>query len=150
MSKDYNRNLPRVTVATVIEYEGRFLMVEENIRGRTVINQPSGHLEPNEELTAAAIRETLEETGWQIEINGLIDIARWNSEYSHYLRFCFSGKAIKHQPLQPLDHGIIAARWLSREQIVNAKYPLRTPLVLHHIDLYIKGVTHSLDIFNQS
>lgn len=148
--KDNIRCLPRVTVATVIEDQGRFLMVEESIRGQTVINQPSGHLEPNEELVDAAIRETLEETGWQIEINRLIDIARWKSQHNHYLRFCFSGTTIKHHPLRELDTGIIAARWLTRKQIVNAAYPLRCPLVLQHIDLYIKGITHSLDILQQS
>lgn len=149
MRKD-NRCLPRITVAAVIEDKGRFLIIEERIRGQIVINQPSGHLEPNEELIDAAVRETLEESGWKVEINSLIDIARWNSQHNHYVRVCFSGKPLKHQPLQTLDKGIIAARWLSREQIANSKYPLRSPLVLQHIDLYIKGITHSLDIFNQS
>lgn len=61
-----------VTVATVIEDNGRFLLVEEQQRGRLVLNQPAGHLEPGESLIEAALRETLEETGWTVEIQGLV------------------------------------------------------------------------------
>ena len=55
---------PDVTVATVVVHDGRLLCVEEEANGRgLVINQPAGHLEPDESLPDAALRETLEETG---------------------------------------------------------------------------------------
>ena len=62
---------PHITVATIVEDNGRFLMVEELKGGRAVLNQPAGHLDPNETLTEAAIRETLEETGWDVEPTGV-------------------------------------------------------------------------------
>ncbi|WMR35883.1 NUDIX domain-containing protein, partial [Metapseudomonas otitidis] len=54
---------PHITVATVVEDQGRFLLVEEEADGRAVLNQPAGHLEADETLPQAALRETLEETG---------------------------------------------------------------------------------------
>ena len=65
---------PHITVATVIEDDGRFLFVEEFKAGRMVLNQPAGHLEANESLREAALRETLEETGWEVKLTGLLGI----------------------------------------------------------------------------
>ena len=65
---------PHITVATVVEDNGRFLMVEELKHDRAVLNQPAGHLDPNESLIEAAIRETLEETGYDVELTGVIGI----------------------------------------------------------------------------
>ena len=78
--------LPRVTVATVVEDQGKFLMVEEDIYGQKILNQPAGHLEPNETLVEAAVRETLEETGWHVKIDHLIEFSQWTSQNSqkHY------------------------------------------------------------------
>ena len=71
---------PHVTVASVIaDREGRFLMVEESVAGRIRFNQPAGPLEPDEALVDAAVRETLEETGWDIELRHLIGVHQWFS-----------------------------------------------------------------------
>ena len=61
---------PHVTVAVVVEQDGRYLMVEEQdeLAGGLVFNQPAGHLDPGEGLLEAALRETLEETGWEVEL----------------------------------------------------------------------------------
>ena len=67
---------PHITVATIVEDNGRFLMVEELKGGRAVLNQPAGHLDPHETLTEAAVRETLEETGWDVEATGIVG-AKW-------------------------------------------------------------------------
>ncbi len=142
--------LPRVTVATVIEKDGKFLMVEEDIYGEKILNQPAGHLEPNETLIEAAVRETLEETGWHIEIDHVIEFSQWTSPNSqnHYLRSCFAGTAIKFNPNQTLDEGIIRAIWLSRDEVAAQAHRLRSPLVLHHIDHHINGKRTNTDIFS--
>lgn len=147
MSRDW---LPRVTVATVIEKDGKFLMVEENIHGEKVLNQPAGHLEPNETLIEAAVRETLEETGWQIKVDHLIEFSQWTSPNSenHYLRSCFAGTAVKFDPNQTLDEGIICAIWMSRDEVAANAHRLRSPLVLHHIDHHINGKRTDTQVFS--
>lgn len=147
MTRDW---LPRVTVATIVEDDGKFLMVEEDIYGEKILNQPAGHLEPGETLIEAAVRETLEETGWHIEVNHLIEFSQWTSPNSnnHYLRSCFAGNAIKFDPNQELDEGIIRAVWMSRDEVARNMDRLRSPLVLHHIDLHIKGKRIDTDVFS--
>ena len=144
------RWLPRVTVATVIEDRGRFLMVEEDIRGEKILNQPAGHLEPGETLIEAAIRETMEETGWLVTIDHLIEFSQWTSPSSrnHYLRSCFAGTILEFNPTQTLDDGIIQAIWMTREEVAENQHRLRSPLVLHHIDHYINGKRYDTDIFS--
>ncbi|VAW45523.1 Nudix-like NDP and NTP phosphohydrolase NudJ [hydrothermal vent metagenome] len=141
--------LPRVTVATVIAKDGKFLMVEEDIYGEKILNQPAGHLEPNETLVEAAIRETLEETGWHIKVDHLIEFSQWTSPNSqnHYLRSCFAGSAVKFDPNQTLDEGIICAVWMSRDEVAANAHRLRSPLVLHHIDHHISGKRTDTDVF---
>jgi len=141
--------LPRVTVATIVERDGRFLMVEEDVHGETTINQPAGHLEAGETLPQAAIRETLEETAWQVKVDYLVEFSQWTSDSgNHYLRACFAGTAIKLIPEQILDKGIIKAVWLTREEVAARHQQLRSPLVLHHIDHYINGKQTPLNIFS--
>ncbi len=147
MTKD--RWLPRVTVATIVEDNGKFLMVEEDIRGKKTLNQPAGHLEPNETLEQAAVRETLEETGWHIQVNHLVEFSQWTSPSGkHYLRSCFAGTALSFDPEQELDEGIIRAIWMTRDEVAAESHRLRSPLVLHHIDHHIKGKSTELDIFS--
>jgi len=144
------RWLPRVTVATVIEDDGKFLMVEEDIYGEKILNQPAGHLEPGETLMEAAVRETLEETGWHIKIEHLIEFSQWTSANSknHYLRSCFAGKVVSFDPNQQLDDGIIQAIWMSRDEVAENIDRLRSPLVLHHIDHHINGKKTDTDVFS--
>ncbi len=69
---------PDVTVATVVVRDGRLLCVEEQVNGSCVLNQPAGHLEPDEGLVEAALRETLEETGWDVRLRcGIILNESW-------------------------------------------------------------------------
>ncbi|MCF6289073.1 MAG: NUDIX hydrolase [Proteobacteria bacterium] len=145
-----NNWIPHVTVATIVEKNNKFLMVEEDLHGKKLLNQPAGHLDKNETLVQAAIRETQEESGWQIEINYLIEFAQWTSPNSdtHFLRACFAGTAIKHFPQQKLDDGIIRALWMSRDEVVKNRHRLRSPLVLEHIDHYIAGKKYDLDFFS--
>jgi 8-oxo-dGTP pyrophosphatase MutT (NUDIX family) len=131
---------PDVTVAAVVERAGRFLLVEERIRGRLVLNQPAGHLEDGEALLAAVVRETLEETAWHFTPEALLGVYQWRSPRAHTtLRFAFIGSVRAHEPQRALDPPVIATHWLDREQVVRAAARLRTPLVLRCIDDYLGG-----------
>ena len=68
---------PDVTVATVVVDGGRLLVVEERVEGRLVLNQPAGHLEPDEPILEAAIRETREETGWDVRPTAFVGAYQW-------------------------------------------------------------------------
>ena len=139
---------PHVTVATVIEHEGKYLLVEELSNGKLVYNQPAGHLDPNETLEQAAIRETLEETGWTIELEGVVGVALYHSPHNDttYNRTTFHAKALAHDPTITLDDGIQQAIWLSYEEICAASDKLRSQLVLRAIEQYRDGHRYPLSL----
>lgn len=135
-----------VTVAAVIEDAGRFLLVEEHAGGRAVFNQPAGHLEPNETLIQAGVRETLEETGFTFEPTAVLGLYHWYSESDDaaFLRVAFCGDAVAPQDTPELDAVIIATHWLTREQILGHQDRLRSPMVLRCIDDYRAGTRFPL------
>jgi len=131
---------PDVTVAAVIERSGRFLLVEERIRGRLVLNQPAGHLEDGEGLLDAVVRETLEETAWHFTPESLLGIYQWRSPRGHTtLRFAFTGSVQGYDAQRPLDPPIVTTHWLAREEIAQRSTRLRTPLVLRCIEDFLAG-----------
>lgn len=138
---------PHATVACVVADGDRYLMVEEEIAGRLAYNQPAGHLEDRESLLAAAVRETLEETGWTVALQHLIGVHQWRStEHGEgVLRFSFAARALTHDPARPLDSGIRRALWLTREEIAALGPMLRSPLVLRSIDAWLAGQRLPLD-----
>ena len=118
---------PHITVATIVEDDGRFLMVEEIDQDNTVFNQPAGHLEDNESLAEAALRETLEETGWHVTLTGFLGVYHYRSpEGETYIRHCFTAVPLRHDSERPLDDGIIAAHWLTQDAINAAGFPVRS------------------------
>ncbi|BCX80991.1 phosphatase NudJ [Methylomarinovum caldicuralii] len=131
---------PNVTVAAVVEHDGRYLLVEEVIEGRRVFNQPAGHLEPGESLPDAARREVREETGWAFEPEALVAVQLLPvSDALTFLRFTFCGNVHDHRPGQPLDEGIVATHWLTRAEIEDRRKRLRSPLVLDSVHAYESG-----------
>lgn len=132
---------PHVTVACVISDGDRFLMVEEDIRGSRQFNQPAGHLEPEEALAEAAVRETLEETGWDVALDHFIGVQQWLSPVHahHIVRFAFAGHPLAHHPERELDTGIVRALWMSYAEIAAAGARLRSPLVLGTLDDWLAG-----------
>jgi 8-oxo-dGTP pyrophosphatase MutT (NUDIX family) len=138
---------PDVTVATIVSRDGRFLVVEEEVRGERVLNQPAGHLEYGETLPAAACRETLEETGWHVALTALVGVYQWSAPDApaQVLRFTFCAEPLRHDVHRPLDAGIVRALWLRRDEIAAAGSRLRSPLVLRVIDDYLAGRRWPLD-----
>ncbi|ROR32620.1 NUDIX hydrolase [Inmirania thermothiophila] len=139
---------PHVTVAAVIEREGRFLLVEEEAEGRRVLNQPAGHLDEGEPLAAAAAREALEETGWPFRPEAVVGIYRWRHPGNGrtFLRVAFAGSLDTDAPRRPLDAGILRTVWMRRDEIAAAADRLRSPLVLACIDDHLRGARHPLTL----
>lgn len=143
---------PHATVAAIIERENKFLMVEELIHGERVYNQPAGHLDPNESLIDAVIRETREESAWQFIPEAVTGIYLWKQPDSDdkagetFLRVAVCGSCNNHRPDQPLDDGIIQATWKSREQLMDENHKLRSPMVINCIDDYLDGKRYPLDL----
>ncbi len=142
---------PSVTVAAIIERNGRFLLVEEETSDGIRFNQPAGHLDPNESLMEAVTRETLEEAAYDFSPTSLIGMymsryisSRTGKEVT-YLRFAFAGE-LGAQHDRPLDEGILRTVWMTREEMLACEEKHRSPLVLRCVDDYLagKGVPLSL------
>lgn len=135
-----------VTVAAVVEKDGRFLMVHEQSDGQHVYNQPAGHLEKNETLLQACVRETQEETGWQVKPLNLLGISQYLAPANGvtYLRHTFLAEPIKNLHTE-LDSDIIEAVWLSYDEIKALGPSLRSPLVLNDLKRYKNNVRISLE-----
>jgi 8-oxo-dGTP pyrophosphatase MutT (NUDIX family) len=141
---------PHVTVATVVVRDGQLLLVEEAIDGRTVLNQPAGHLEPGESLAAAALRETLEETGWTVRLTAFIGTYQWTApDGTPFLRFAYAAEPVAHDPALPLDTGILRALWLDPAQLRADPARLRSPLVWEVVADFLAGQRHPLSLVKE-
>lgn len=144
---------PSVTVAAVIERDGKFLLIEEETSDGIRLNQPAGHLDPHESLEQAVVRETLEETAYDFTPTGLVGMymSRYRSartgEAVTYLRFAFCGVAGQLHD-QPLDHGILRTLWMTRDEIAACPERHRSPLLLTCIDEYLAGKRAPLDLLH--
>ena len=150
MSTDGTIWKPHVVAATVVERNGEFLCVEEQIDGRTVINQPAGHLDPGETLVAAAARETLEETGWTVTIDYLIGVYMLETEIpgKTFLRFCFAARPHHFDANRPLDDEIVRTHWFTPTALAARANAHRSPLVMRAIDDYQAGQRYPLDLLH--
>lgn len=142
---------PALTVAAVIERDGRFLVVEERASRRLVLNQPAGHVEDGESLIDAVIREVREETAWRFQPQAVVGIYLWTQPERRraYLRVAFCGEVSDRDAAQPLDRGIVRTHWYSRAQLLGFAPRLRTPMVLRCIDDYRAGAHYPLDLVQE-
>ena len=143
---------PDVTVATVVVRDGRLLVVEEQVHGALVINQPAGHLEPDESLIAAAKRETLEETGWEVEPTAFIGAYQWKSPIDgrHFLRMAFAATPLLHHADRALDEGIVRALWLEPAELAACSDRHRSPLVWQVVEDFLSGRRFPLQALTHS
>jgi 8-oxo-dGTP pyrophosphatase MutT (NUDIX family) len=136
---------PDVTVAAVIERDGRFLLIEEETERGPLFNQPAGHLESNETLTEAVVRETLEECAHDFLPDALLGIYHHSQPGgTTYMRFAFSGKITRHNPARALDDGIIRHLWMSADEARACSGRHRSPLVMQCIDDFLAGILYPL------
>jgi len=139
---------PHVTVAAIIERQGRFLLVEEMTAHGLMFNQPAGHLEAGEDLISAVKREVLEETAWRFEPEHLMEVQLWRKtpDGPSFVRFCFTGRLADRDDNRALDSDIIANHWLTHDEIRAKGDQLRSPLVLKSINTYLQGKKHPLSL----
>ncbi|MGH8030910.1 MAG: NUDIX hydrolase [Luteimonas sp.] len=147
---------PDVTVATVVVDGGRLLCVEERVDGALVLNQPAGHLEPDESLEQAALRETREETGWDVRLTAFVGAYQWRAPlrdgedtHRHYLRFAFAAEPVGHDPTRTLDAGIVRALWLTPAELLAASERHRSPLVWRAVAGFLEGQRYPLSLLRQ-
>ena len=126
---------PSVTVAAIIERDGRYLLVEEHTPEGLRLNNPAGHLEPGESLLEAVVREVLEETARAFVPEALVGVylARLRREATgedvSYLRFAFCGTAGEADPARRLDEGIVRTLWLTPLEVEASRDRHRSPLL---------------------
>ena len=137
-----------VTVAAIVERDGRFLLVEEETADGLRFNQPAGHLDEGESLVEACTRETLEETAHRFTPEQLIGIYQWPRPGGEitYVRFAFSGTLGEQVVGRALDAGILRAVWMTRDEIAATQSRHRNPLVLRCVDDYLAGQRYPLDL----
>jgi len=139
---------PNVTVAALIERDGKFLLVEEETDAGIRFNQPAGHLDEGESLVAACAREALEETAWHFQPTSLVGIYQWPRPQGDitYLRFAFAGKLGAHEESRALDTGILRAVWMTPAEIEATRERHRSPLILQCVQDYLAGRRFPLDL----
>jgi len=139
---------PNVTVAAVIERDGRFLLVEEDTAHGRLFNQPAGHLESGESLVRAVERETLEETAYTFEPEALLGVYQYHhpGDDVTYLRFAFTGRITAHDAGRALDKGIVRAAWLTPDEMRREPARHRSPLVMRCVEDYLAGRRYPLEL----
>ncbi len=139
---------PHITVATIVERGGRYLVVEERPHGSPALNQPAGHLEPGETLIAGAIRETLEETGYRVQPTHLVGVYIWTSPTNGatYYRFCYAAGIVEQIVDYPVDRDIDTHHWYTLTELRATVLMHRSPLVLRCVEDHAAGKRYPLDM----
>ncbi len=139
---------PSVTVAAVIERDGAFLLVEEETSDGLRLNQPAGHLEADESLVEAAVREVMEETAHAFHPSCLVGVYQWPRPQGDltYLRFTFAGSAEALPGEHALDEGIVRFLWMDIDALRASVGRHRSPLVMQCVEDWRAGRRFPLDM----
>lgn len=142
---------PSVTVAAIIEREGRYLLVEEHTPEGLRLNNPAGHLDPGESPEQGVAREALEETAFVFRPTGLVGIylsrfqrAATNEDIT-YLRFAYCGTLGDFDAQRTLDTGIVRTLWMTPDEIRASADRHRSPLVQRCIEDHLAGQRFPLE-----
>lgn len=158
MTASRSRWKPNVTVAAVIERDGRFLLVEEHTSGGLKLNTPAGHLDPGESPAEGCAREALEETAHHFTPTALVGVylARFQRPAAQpgtdgetditYLRFAFAGTLGAFEPDRALDEGIVRTLWMDIDELRASVERHRSPLLLRCVEDYLAGQRHPLEL----
>ena len=136
---------PSVTVAALMERDGKFLLVEEHTDNGLKLNNPAGHLETGESPAEGCAREALEETAHHFKPTALVGVylSRFRKQNTGeditYLRFAFAGEVGDEVPDLALDEGIVRAIWMSEAEIRASVDRHRGPMLLRCLDDYLSG-----------
>ncbi len=109
----------KIIVGGIIEKDGKYLLVQEAKKkcyGKW--NFPAGHLEFNESLEQGAIREIKEETGCDVELDGICYVANRILEDDLFVMIVFNTKLIKEN-IEFDKEEILDVKWFDYDQIVN-------------------------------
>ena len=149
---------PSVTVAAIIERDGKFLLVEEHTSEGLKLNNPAGHLDPGESLVEGCVRETLEETAHVFRATALVGVymarvqrpARGDNsaEDITYLRFAFCGELGDALVGRQLDTGIVRTLWLTPVEIRASAARHRSPLLVRCVEDYLAGQRYPLALIH--
>jgi ADP-ribose pyrophosphatase YjhB (NUDIX family) len=143
---------PNVTVAAIIEKEGRYLLIEEHTQEGLRLNNPAGHLDPGESPAQGCAREALEETAHAFTPTALVGIyvSRFqrpaSGEDITYVRMAFCGDIGPHQAQLKLDEGIVRTLWMTPEEVRASADRHRSPLVLRCIEDHLAGQRFPLGV----
>lgn len=145
-------NKIHLTVATVVEKDGQFLMVKETKDGRQMINQPAGHVEPGEDILAAALRETYEETGWVVSLTGFLGISTYRAKSTGvtYYRLTFSAVPVHFNGDAVIDPDIDVALWMNVAELQSTPELMRSPAVLNCLDDFLAKRIFPMEIFRNT
>lgn len=134
-----------LTVAAVVLRDSRYLFIEEIANRRKVLTQPGGHIESGESPEQAVVRETLEESGCTVLCEDLVGVYLWIHPQTRqqFLRLVYSADFVSCDESTQLDRGVIARRWLTREEIEQNRARLRSPVVLRCVHDFEAGKRQS-------
>jgi 8-oxo-dGTP pyrophosphatase MutT (NUDIX family) len=145
---------PHVTVAAIIEKDGRYLLIEEHTQEGLRLNNPAGHLDPGESPADGCAREALEETAHPFTPTALVGIylSRFQrpttGEDITYLRMAFCGEIGVLQPHLNLDEGIVRTLWMTPDEVRASADRHRSPLVLQCIEDHLAGQRFALNVIH--
>jgi 8-oxo-dGTP pyrophosphatase MutT (NUDIX family) len=147
---------PNVSVAAVIERDGKFLLVEEHTPQGLRLNNPAGHLDPGESPAQGCAREALEETTHSFQPTALVGVYLWRIERAArgatpaqdttYMRFAFCGTVGPAQTHLALDTGIVRTLWMTPDEVRASADRHRSPLVVRCMEDYLAGRRYALDL----
>ena len=145
---------PSVTVAAIIEHDGRYLLVEENTSEGLRLNNPAGHLDPGESPLQGVVREALEETSRPFTAQAILGIylSRFQRQRSGedvtYLRIAFCGTVGEADPSRALDRGIVRTLWMTPDELRASAARHRSPLLLRCMEDHLAGKRFGLDLLH--